>query len=254
MKKIILTISSMLMFIAIAIGQTEANKIEVQNLCKQGELCRYSDEKKAIQCFSDAIAKDPYCIVAYRERGFIYKGQEDYKKAIPDYKKTAELSKNAVSYSNLAEVYVLDSLFGAAIIACDSALQIDSLLRAIQIRATAYAQIKECKKAIKDYGAAIRKMSAYDKNRYEYIYNKGLNLYWIGDYYSANIEAKNAIIADHHKEQAYVLYKNTYNAYIEAMVDQKIMTPPQVSKYFDNELDYYKSIAEMCLRNTGKKL
>ena len=121
------------------------------------------DYDKAIEDYTCAIRLDPNFAAAYNNRGSVYqeKPNPDYDKAISDYNSAIEIiPRYAQAYFNLGVIHTkgADPDYENAVANFSKAVKInpDELLTYF-LRATAYAELGDCKRACDDYGKVIKK-------------------------------------------------------------------------------------------------
>jgi len=112
---------------------------------------------KAIVAFTKAIELNPGFVVAYSNRGWTYIDLEQYELGIADCTKAIELDPHfAIAYSNRGWAYTQLGQYEKGIADCTKAIELDpGLAIAYNNRGWAYIELGEYEKAIDDYDRAM---------------------------------------------------------------------------------------------------
>lgn len=200
------------------------NNLALEHANKAFNYTAVRDYENAIKEYTAALKFDSTNSSYYSSRGLIYKIQNKYSNAVADYRKASLLSPSAQTWVNLAEVYEIEGKHDNAIETCNVALELeDSITGAYQVRAMAYSRKKEYKKAVSDYSALIRRTSANTKDRHIYYYNRGLNYYYMKEYYSANLDSRKVIAIQPDYSNAYILYYYSNQKLLNEVFDGDVL-------------------------------
>lgn len=170
----------------------QANQMTAWDYWRQGNrYLELKDYANAVECYTNAIIKQPDTAVYYNERGVAYYNLGEHEKAIPDYCKAIELKPdNATFYSNRGLSYDTLGEYEKAIADYNKAIELDAANEfAYNNRGFTYNNLGEYEKAITDYNKAI------ELNRnYEYAYNnRGAAFNALGKYGKAIVDCNKAI-------------------------------------------------------------
>ena len=100
---------------------------QVQNMCQQGDdLALRSDHQRAIESYTQAIALNPDCELAYCARAKSSIKLKDYRQAETDYQAALKINPTlAIADGGLAQVYYHQKDYSAALVSCNRAIQRD---------------------------------------------------------------------------------------------------------------------------------
>ena len=151
------------------------------------QTCNYSDVETI---WNMTIARNPACLMAYNNRGVIYKDLGNYRQAIEDFNKAIEIkSDNAVAYYNRGNVYTDLGNYRQAIAELNRAIEINpGYAEAYSNRGNAYGGLGNYKQAIEDYDRAIEIKPGYT----DAYFNRGLGYLNQGDNISGCRDARKA--------------------------------------------------------------
>ena len=151
------------------------------------QTCNYSDVETI---WNMTIARNPACLMAYNNRGVIYKDLGNYRQAIEDFNKAIEIkSDNAVAYYNRGNVYTDLGNYRQAIAELNRAIEINQgYAEAYSNRGNAYGGLGNYKQAIEDYDRAIEIKPGYT----DAYFNRGLGYLNQGDNISGCRDARKA--------------------------------------------------------------
>ncbi len=156
--------------------EDEEGNMEVWELVNKGiSLYNLGHHNEAMECYNEALAKEPYYAEAYHNRGIVYRALKKQESALKDYNEAIRLKPTyAEAYYNRGITYHTMSEFEAAIKDYDEAIKLKSnYIEAYYNRGLAYRAVGESDKAINDYDNAIKYKKGYAKA----YYNRG-NIYY----------------------------------------------------------------------------
>ena len=260
----------------------QANQMTAWDYWRQGN--RYIDLKNytnAVDCFTNAINKQPATATFYNNRGVAYYNLGELGKAIPDYSKAIELKPDyELAYYNRGTNYNNLSEYEKAIADFSKAIDLNPDYEfAYNNRGNAYNDLGEYEKAIADYNKAIklnpdyefaynnRGAAYYDLGEYEkaiFDYNKAIELnpdYAIaysnrgevhnnwGEYEKAIADCNKAIELDSNEETAYVNRGTAYHdlgEYEKAIFDynRALELDPQCKEAYLNRAKSYRLLGK----------
>src|SRR5262249_54772335 len=118
---------------------------EVANLLADG-----LESADPIQACSEAIAREPLDLGAYRQRGDAYAVRGEHDKAIADYSRVLQLAPDAVTYYNRGVQYSMRGLDEQALADYGEAIRLDPR------HAAAHFNRGLAHRALEDFEAALR--------------------------------------------------------------------------------------------------
>jgi Zn-dependent protease/Flp pilus assembly protein TadD len=139
---------------------TKVNESQVfQKGLIYAEDLRFAD---MIQAFTEALALDPNCAIAYHNRAYAYFQLDEYQQALVDFKEALRLSPNcAETYLGRGTTSAVLRDLPGAIMDFDAAIKLDSHhARAFFNRASAYLELGNRTAALADYKTAEALFSA----------------------------------------------------------------------------------------------
>jgi tetratricopeptide (TPR) repeat protein len=140
--------------------QAERRVLLAARHCRKGQVAqKEGDQDRALASYSAAIAVDPTCVEAYRERGLIHRLAQRLEEALDDFNNALELEPSAELYFR---------------------------------RGMTYTEQRHIKRAIADFDEAIRR----DPNHAQAYLNRGLIAVMISDFERATSDAERALALD----------------------------------------------------------
>jgi tetratricopeptide (TPR) repeat protein len=140
--------------------QSERQRRLAVRHCRQGQVAqKEGDQDRALAAYSAAIAVDPTCVEAYRERGLIHRLAHRLEEALDDFNTALELEQTAELYFR---------------------------------RGMTYTEQRHFKRAFADYDEAIRR----DPNHAQAYLNRGSIAVIVGDFNRAAADAERALALD----------------------------------------------------------
>ena len=203
------------------------------------QTCNYSDVETI---WNMTIARNPACLMAYNNRGVIYKDLGNYRQAIEDFNKAIEIkSDNAVAYYNRGNVYTDLGNYRQAIAELNRAIEINpGYAEAYSNRGNAYKSIGNYRQAIEDYNRAIE----INPIQAEAYIGRGVAYKVLGNYRQAIAELNRAIEINPGYAEAYSNRGNAYGGlgnYKQAIEDYDRaieIKPGYTDAYFNRGLGY----------------
>ena len=187
----------------------QANQMTAWDYWRQGN--RYLDLKNytnAVDCFTNAINKQPATATFYNNRGVAYSNLNERQKAIDDYTKAIELNPDAGSaYDNRGNAYNSLGNYEKAIADYNKAIELnpnDALTYGN--RGDAHNDLGEYKKAIADCNKAIE---LDPDNEISYV-NRGDAYHALGEYERATADYNRATELNPQCKEAYLNRAKSY--------------------------------------------
>ncbi|MDE6844727.1 MAG: tetratricopeptide repeat protein [Lachnospiraceae bacterium] len=226
----------------------QANQMTAWDYWRQGN--RYSGSKdyaSAVECYTNAIIKQPGTAVFYNNRGVVYGDLNKHQEAISDYNKAIELNPSyELAYYNRGTNYNDLGEYERAINDFNKAIELNpDNESAYNNRGVTYNNLGEYEKAINDYNKTIElkpNLAIAYSNRGE-VYNN------LGKYEKAIADCNKAIELDPDVEAAYGNRGDAHNAlgkYEKAIADynKAIELDPQYRKAYLNRAKVYRLLGK----------
>ena len=149
---------------------SESEKVRLEQTIDKWDIFNKANEStiddQKLKLYTQFIELDNTNLVAYRNRGFIYKKFSQYKEALEDYSKAISLTHKPELYAELyaarAEIYLDLKDYDMAKADCDQAINYNSKnMYAYNNRGFVYLFLREYNKAIEDFKMALSFDIAY---------------------------------------------------------------------------------------------
>ncbi len=178
--------------------------------------------KDTITTTSDVL-KNYNSPVAYLNRGYEYKGQKKYDKALEDYNNAILYNpKYALAYQNRGVVYFILQKDSLALADYNKSIEIDSNVAAVYAnRGAAYARMGKPDLALKDFGKALQK----DPQQKDALNNRSLVYYQMGKFNESIADLDKYLKLYPTESDFYnlrALCKTSLEKYDEALVDYNL--------------------------------
>ncbi len=215
---------------------------------RQGDqYCDSGEYGRAVECFSEAIKRQPDTVTFYNDRGYAYAMLGQYEKALADYDKAIELRPdNAEVYNNRGCTYDNLSQYEKALADYDKAIELrQNYAEAYNNRGFTHNNLGQYEKALADYDKAIE----LEPDDAEFYNNRGYTYDALGQHEKALADFDKAIkinpnYANPYKHAGMVWAKLKDSEKAIQLLTKAIELNPKYKDAYLGRADVYRSIGE----------